>query len=98
MALQRLRFWPSPFYEPLEYVSSIVQVPDAPPPGGRRSVHLAFSLTQQQKEMVKDTQYVIGEFRTQKADSSAHTSCVSFPPRSSTIWRQCPLDLSLIHI
>lgn len=57
-SLKQLQFWPSPFYEVVEFVSSIVQVPEAPPSTGRRQVGMSFTLSQQQVDKLCDTQYV----------------------------------------
>lgn len=57
-SLKQLRFWSSPFYEVLEFVSSIVQVPEAPPSTGRRQVGMSFTLSQQQVDQLRDTQHL----------------------------------------
>ena len=57
-SLKQLRFWPSPFYEVQEFVSSIVQVPEAPPASGRRQVDVSFTLSEKQVDRLLDTQYV----------------------------------------
>ena len=57
-SLKQLHFWPSPFYEVKEFVSSIVQVPEAPPPSGRRQVGMSFTLSAQQVELLLHTPYV----------------------------------------
>ena len=57
-SLKQLRFWPSPFYEVQEFVSSIVQVPEAPPASGRRQVGVSFTLSEKQVDRLLDTQYV----------------------------------------
>jgi len=57
-SLKQLHFWPSPFYEVKEFVSSIVQVPEAPPPSGRRQVGMSFTLSAKQVELLLHTPYV----------------------------------------
>ena len=101
-ALQRLRFWRSPFYEPLEYVSSVVQVPEAPPPSGRRQVVVAFSLAQQHKELLQDThKYQLRLFATTFEQYMAsvsvadHAAPVDFPYTCEARVNERPLGVSL---
>ncbi|WFD41949.1 E3 SUMO-protein ligase pli1 [Malassezia psittaci] len=85
-ALHRLKFRPSPFYEMMEFVSSIVQVPEAPPPSGRRQVMVAFTLSQRQRELLHDTpkRYQLRLFCTtfehyMASISTGHQTPVEFP-------------------
>lgn len=57
-SLKQLRFRRSPFYDVVEFASSIVQIPEAPPPSGRRQVGVSFTLSAQQVSRLLDTQYV----------------------------------------
>ncbi|WFD30374.1 hypothetical protein MSPP1_001393 [Malassezia sp. CBS 17886] len=77
-ALQRLRFWPSPFYEPTELVSSIIQVPEAPVSTGRRQVVVAFSLSAQQRDLLKDTRTAY-QLRLLCTTFEHYMACVSTP-------------------
>lgn len=101
-ALQHLRFRPSPFYELLEYVSSIVQVPEAPPPSGRRQVVVAFSLSQKHRELLHDTpkRFQLRLFCTtfehyMASITMTHYAPVEFPYTSEARVNEKPLGVSL---
>ena len=55
-APKRLHFRPSPYYEVVEYVSSVAQVPEAPPPSTRQNVGVSFWLSEKQVAALNDTQ------------------------------------------
>ena len=101
-ALHRLRFRASPFYEMLEYVSGIVQVPEAPPPSGRRQVTVAFTLSQKQRELLQDTpkRYQLRLFCTtfehyMASITSGHLAPVEFPFTSEARVNDKALGVSL---
>ncbi|WFD01985.1 hypothetical protein MOBT1_000668 [Malassezia obtusa] len=100
--LHRLRFRPSPFYEMLEYVSSIVQVPEAPPPSGRRQVVVAFTLSQKQRELLQDTpkRFQLRLFCTtfehyMASITTGHNAPVEFPFTCEARVNEKPLGVSL---
>lgn len=101
-ALHRLRFRASPFYEMLEYVSGIVQVPEAPAPSGRRQVTVAFTLSQKQRELLQDTpkRYQLRLFCTpfehyMASITSGHLAPVEFPFTSEARVNDKALGVSL---
>lgn len=98
----QLKFRPSPFYEVLEFVSSIVQVPEAPAPSGRRQVVLAFTLSPKQREMLHDTpdRYQLRLFCTtfehyMASWSTSNAAPIEFPYTSEARVNDKPLGVSL---
>lgn len=83
-------------------MSSIVQVPEAPPPSGRRQVVVAFTLSQKQRELLQDTpkRFQLRLFCTtfehyMASITTGHNAPVEFPFTCEARVNEKPLGVSL---